>query len=1131
MLIENWHYFEHQIIEFGRINLLTGGNSSGKSTIIDAMQVVLMGETNGSSFNKAANGKSNRTLKSYLMGELGADADGSKKALRLGEQFTTQLVCEFRNDDNYADRFCLGALFDVEVNGDIHNTFFILRDRFDERDYADGDVPRNIEQFKKYCSSKYGANNQEKIRFYDSHNGYSNKQYKKSILSEYNVYNDKMFDLLKKSISFKNVDSLEEFISKNICDEKNKIVIEDMKTNFSEYRKQRENAERVEQQLDILKKINESYDSYAAKRDNKLCYEIAGKYAEVEKIKKDIDNKYAELKNDGKELERLNNDIEVINVNLERENSALDELKIKKEQCKENKREKELSEKIKQCNENIANNENEINSTKNRLKHKSDNLSKALNEIGAVIDKNSDFFTKYDGIFAFEKRLHQQEKQFKELSGISDDTLNNYSVEFFDTLKHECNETETLREEYRSVFKSEAEDKNVLIQNTKEELKNLEKGIKSYDKELIILRDELRKRISQKYNKQISVDILSDLLEIDSKFENWHNTIEGYLNTLRFSLIIEPEYFEDAYFIYKELRNKYPISKYKIVDCEKVLAKGYKAEDNSLAGIVLTDNVYAKAYINYVLGRVKMCKNDSEIRKYNIGVTDSGMLYQGYTVGTINQKLWETHFIGKASIQQQIEKKRALLKEIEPITEVLNLLIDKLMVLKDKFFVNEEFVDGKIVKMYKAMEEVAVNQQLRNQCIKERDSIDLTIVKRYDEKIEQKEFDIKELKDEWANDNQKIGAVKSKISERKDDLPKLEENCNSLKVLINTDYDQNSVMRGEELFRALLDNKGTVEKVFGECGKNITRLDKEISDLSKDIFLQKRDYNSQFDISLKIADDDNTEFEKEYNEKNSNLISEYIDKMKEAEKNSYIQFQNDFMDKIKDNILSAKAQLKEVNRALKDKMFGNACYEFKAPANKQYQEYYDMIMEERGAGTLFEYQFTEKYKEVFDDLFKKIVGSSNGEYGEMEDTVLKFTDYRTYLDFQLWVTDDTGIKQNLAESIRSKSGGETQTPFYISFMASFAQIYKTSIISNKPELTNTARFIIFDEAFNNMDDVRIRESVDLLRDLHLQAIICAPTPKITELAPKADNTLLVYREGHDVNVIPWEKRDNIDITK
>jgi uncharacterized protein YPO0396 len=80
-------------------------------------------------------------------------------------------------------------------------------------------------------------------------------------------------------------------------------------------------------------------------------------------------------------------------------------------------------------------------------------------------------------------------------------------------------------------------------------------------------------------------------------------------------------------------------------------------------------------------------------------------------------------------------------------------------------------------------------------------------------------------------------------------------------------------------------------------------------------------------------------------------------------------------------------------------------------------------------------------------------------------------------------------------------------------------------------LTNTARFIIFDEAFNNMDDVRIRESVDLLRDLHLQAIICAPTPKITELAPKADNTLLVYREGHDVNVIPWEKRDNIDITK
>lgn len=54
----------------GNINFLTGKNSAGKSTIIDALQVVLMGETRSTAFNRAASKKSERTLKSYLIGSL-----------------------------------------------------------------------------------------------------------------------------------------------------------------------------------------------------------------------------------------------------------------------------------------------------------------------------------------------------------------------------------------------------------------------------------------------------------------------------------------------------------------------------------------------------------------------------------------------------------------------------------------------------------------------------------------------------------------------------------------------------------------------------------------------------------------------------------------------------------------------------------------------------------------------------------------------------------------------------------------------------------------------------------------------------------------------------------------------------
>ena len=46
----NWHYFTNEIIPLGEINFLTGANSSGKSTIIDALQVAIMGETKSTGF-------------------------------------------------------------------------------------------------------------------------------------------------------------------------------------------------------------------------------------------------------------------------------------------------------------------------------------------------------------------------------------------------------------------------------------------------------------------------------------------------------------------------------------------------------------------------------------------------------------------------------------------------------------------------------------------------------------------------------------------------------------------------------------------------------------------------------------------------------------------------------------------------------------------------------------------------------------------------------------------------------------------------------------------------------------------------------------------------------------------------
>lgn len=67
----NWHRFSNETIEMGDSVLLSGENGAGKSTILDAIQFVLICSRNH--FNKAAHEKGKRNLGSYLRCKTGRE--------------------------------------------------------------------------------------------------------------------------------------------------------------------------------------------------------------------------------------------------------------------------------------------------------------------------------------------------------------------------------------------------------------------------------------------------------------------------------------------------------------------------------------------------------------------------------------------------------------------------------------------------------------------------------------------------------------------------------------------------------------------------------------------------------------------------------------------------------------------------------------------------------------------------------------------------------------------------------------------------------------------------------------------------------------------------------------------------
>ena len=126
-------------------------------------------------------------------------------------------------------------------------------------------------------------------------------------------------------------------------------------------------------------------------------------------------------------------------------------------------------------------------------------------------------------------------------------------------------------------------------------------------------------------------------------------------------------------------------------------------------------------------------------------------------------------------------------------------------------------------------------------------------------------------------------------------------------------------------------------------------------------------------------------------------------------------------------------------------------------------------------------------------------------------TLSDYVDYRTYLDYDIKVTNRvTGQQAYLSRVSRDSSGGENQAPFYVAICASLLQIYQKS--------ENSIRLVLLDEAFSKMTSDRIRPMMELFRRLQLQVLLISTVEKSTAIQPYCDITYSIVRHG-DANAI------------
>ena len=1102
MCLNNWGGIDHKVLEFHEyVNLFSGKSGSGKSTVMDAIQVILYGSFSPSFLNKAADdAKNRRSVLSYLRGE---QKDGS--ANRKDCDFCSVIALEIEDTGTHITT-CIGIAFEVRKSDSEIKKFvyFSHSGKMPESEYlTEQGVCYSNQEIKKLVSARTKSDDNrgkgEVNRIYGSKEAYLGTLY--DVILGY-IDQNRFITMEKSAIALKMTNGTGQFIRDYMFPKNTSNTIATISEQLDSYRQIKEKIEDLRKRIELLSEIQAS----------------------------------------GKELVRLQTDI--VRAEAMIRCIGIEDLRARIQAAEDDKR--NLAEKQEQCKKKVQ----ELSASREEAQQK-------LIQVSADL-KASDLGGKqqqYEELDERSRMLADNTRQWQKiLQGMKnweeDDVITDYISNPVLNMIAELNQgrvTEELCQNLHLKIESAKQNIEDEVEDYRDQRREIGKQLKEkkrlvddmkhdrkpYDENLRSARSALSQQLSDRYGQTVKVQIFADLFDVQE--EEWKNAIEGRMGRLKHSLITEPRYAHEAAVLFRNMKQYENVD---LINSKAIADSKPDCMEGSLYEAVKTQEAYVDVCLKRYLGHIIKCRSVEELEQVRDGVTPDCYSYSNFIFRHLKKKDYTT----RACIGRRVSKARLAEyeKDVEELSRQEMQLDDLLRRLKEaRDFECLKDEPSHYVKLSRAGEELArVNKKkmeleetirsLREGAYKELEEKEQSLQKQV--KMVQEELD--QTQGELARLGSRIGELSGENESRRQQL---EEKLQG--------YVPNEALE-QEVWELLKKQSG--QAVINRKKAQVADLEEKEQAQAETLRAARNRYIFAYPAGpFNGAETSNEAYEKLLEKYLTDFEPAYEEEFEKKCASIYKSLRENVIATIHGDIKAAKRHAYEINRLLRETNFSDSTYQIKIePAKNENGQFFDMLMAEEldsknldnagidGQISFGEDAFYQKYEQKIKLLTDKFMPPKDEDEhlrAQKRKEMEQYADYRNYLSFSMFeqVTDEHGnvIRENFVDDMAGRdSGGEGQNPKYVALLAGFAMLYM-----QQSKRDSKIKLVLLDEAFSKMDQERSAVCLKYARKMDLQLIVCVPDERLQSLIRNVDCVYGFRRYQNRISMMHIDKGQYLEM--